>query len=436
MLLLLLACRASSALDSGASPSQDSGDPTTEDGGADSGDGGGMDGGTAGDSSGDGGGAADGGTDDSGGDGGTGSDGGDTGTPPGPCDRDARVIDQTSNLKADDLWCPQDTITLYGHVSLEAGHTLQIAAGTTISATWDGEEPGALVIDAGARIEAEGTADAPIVLQPLIGEKDTIELDGFELYGLAPGRRYPEGDPEDDSGVVRYLRVEAGGDEQAVRLDSVGRGTTFEYVAVVDASDDAFEIDGGTVSVSHLVVLLTHDDGIQWEDGFTGTIDHVYVELAHGAGVTTRNRDPDEDGGYTDEPRTNATLSNLTLLRAYSEGVYYDNAGLGTIHNLIIGDGGHCAFEIDDATLEHGGDTMVGVEAAIVGEADEVYCETDNGLTMESLVTGLLEEDPLLDGYMPMEGSPALDSTLADTDYATYLGAFEADDWTQPWAWK
>lgn len=351
------------------------------------------------------------------------------------CAREPQTIEQIGNLAADTLWCAADTVTLFGPVSVPAGFTLTIEAGTTIHATFSGVDPASLVIESGAWIYADGTPAAPIVLAPLGGDPDAGELNGIEIFGLSTGKRYPEGIADDSSGSVQYLRVEAGGPEQAVHLDSVGSGTQFSYVAVDGAADDAFEIDGGTVELHHLAVLDTEDDGVQYEDGYSGMIHHVWVKKANGSAITARNRDPDDGGDSNDEPRTQATVYNVTINNAYTQGAYYDNGGLGSLYNTVVESGGNCAFEVDDSTLENGGDVGVVLGSLILGEADLVFCNDDeSGITLEGNTTALIQGDPMLDGYMPLTGSPALDAANADARFADYLGAFATEDWAAGWA--
>ncbi|MCF7808854.1 MAG: hypothetical protein K9M49_10015, partial [Candidatus Marinimicrobia bacterium] len=76
----------------------------------------------------------------------------------------AFAIDHSGEITTDEIWYAADDHVLTGQTFVKAGATLTIEAGATIKANADdgaGLAP-ALVIEKGAKIMAEGRADAPI----------------------------------------------------------------------------------------------------------------------------------------------------------------------------------------------------------------------------------------------------------------------------------
>ena len=351
----------------------------------------------------------------------------DTAVPEG-CDRAPTQLDLVGEQDADAWFCAGDAITLYGPVTFVEGTTLTIEAGVTMLTTNTGDDPGTLIVR--GRIEAQGTPEAPIVLAAQDGELE--QLEGLKVYGDAPGATNPDGDPAHDSGTVTYFRIDGGGlVDAAFHFVNVGTGTTLSYLGSVSADDDGFEFDGGAVHADHLVSFDCGDDGFQLEDGFVGQVEHLLSTTCHGSGLTVRNRDPDDDYD-SDEPRTAATVVNASLISNYSEGIYFDEEGAGELANLLVAEHSNCGTRIDDGSYADG-QALIDVHHVLLWDTDEPWCESSDGHTLQPYVSGLVEEDPLLDDWMPGEGSPALDAKRADTSHQPYLGAFSDEDWTAGW---
>jgi hypothetical protein len=191
------------------------------------------------------------------------------------------------------------------------GATLTIDAGTTIVGRPD--SLGALVVQPGARLIAEGTPDRPIVFtsaappgqrtrgrlgrpaapraarRPTCADADGRPMRG-KVEGIASGGEYGGDDPDDSSGVLRHVRVEYSGtllgpnnEINGVTLAGVGRGTVFDHVQVRHTADDCFEFFGGTVDAHHLLCQDPGDDGFDWDLGYTGRLQFL---LMRGGGPT------------------------------------------------------------------------------------------------------------------------------------------------------
>jgi len=174
------------------------------------------------------------------------------------------------------------------------GATLTIQPGTTI--VGDTLAPEALLlIGRGARIMAEGTAEAPIVFtsQRPFGQRRPGDWGGISIVGNArtnlSGQAVVEApveyrepysggtDDDDNSGVLRYVRIEFAGygddsesEQNAVTLLAVGRGTRIEYVQVIGALNDGFKWFGGTVDGRYLVSYEVGDDHFDVSQGYRG----------------------------------------------------------------------------------------------------------------------------------------------------------------------
>lgn len=241
-------------------------------------------------------------------------------------------ITTTTTLTADKEW------TLKGYVYVKEGATLIIQPGTVIKS--DIAEKGALCIERGAKILAEGTAQKPIIFTSgkIAGERSPGDWGGIVILGKAKtnrsseptieggiGRPYGGNDDGDNSGVLRYVRIEYAGiaalpnsEINALTLGAVGSGTTIEYIQTVYANDDAFEFFGGTVSPKNLYAFATADDDYDFDFGYTGTVsnsiskrDPQFVDNGDaGNGVEC-----DNDGvGSLATPFTHPKLIGLVLI--------------------------------------------------------------------------------------------------------------------------
>jgi len=195
-------------------------------------------------------------------------------------------INTTTTLTSDKVW------TLKGYVYVTDGAKLIIQPGTTIIS--DISEKGALCIERGSQIFAEGTSSKPIVFtsgKP-IGERTPGDWGGIVILGRAKtnrssepiieggiGRPFGGTNDSDNSGVLKYVRIEYAGiaampnsEINALTLGGVGNGTIIENVQTIYANDDAFEFFGGTVNGKNLYAYATADDDFDFDFGYTGTI--------------------------------------------------------------------------------------------------------------------------------------------------------------------
>jgi hypothetical protein len=245
---------------------------------------------------------------------------------------DKPVVVVTGSITGTESWVNTNYYVLRGAVFVEDGATLNIAAGTRIIG--ESGSVGTLVVLQGGRLNAIGTAQAPILFtsdQP-IGQRGRGDWGGLIINGRAPvnlegGQGEGEGDtgvyggtnPNDNSGVLRYVRVEFSGIEfspdnelNGIAFQGVGRGTTVDHVQAHMSRDDAVEFFGGTVDMKHAVLSNAADDSLDWTFGWTGRAQFIAV---------TQRGDDADNGIEADNsefnnnalPRANPQLYNLTL---------------------------------------------------------------------------------------------------------------------------
>ena len=268
----------------------------------------------------------------------------------------------TTTLTSDKEW------TLKGYVYVKEGATLIIQPGTIIKS--DIAEKGALCIERGAKIIAEGTATNPIVFTSgkVAGEKSPGDWGGIVILGKAKtnrsseptieggiGRPFGGNDDGDNSGILKYVRIEYAGvaalpnsEINALTLGGVGSGTVIENVQTIYANDDAFEFFGGTVSPKNLYAFATADDDFDFDFGYTGTVtngiakrDPLFVDNGDaGNGVEC-----DNDGvGSLAQPFTHPKLigmilvgpNNATALANHNLGLRFRRATQFTVKNSVI----------------------------------------------------------------------------------------------------
>ncbi|BDW92064.1 MULTISPECIES: multidrug transporter [Flavobacteriaceae] len=275
---------------------------------------------------------------------------------------------------------PDIAYTVTGPVLMAEGTTLTIPAGMTIEVEPIGVNAYIAILQ-GAQINANGTSANPIVFTSNSADPGPGDWGGLVLLGKAPINSTPDGStdlatsevgalsyggntPGDDSGVLRYVRIEYSGgavdgnaELNGLSLYAVGNGTEIDYVQIYEASDDGFEFFGGTVEASHLIVVNSEDDSIDWTEGFTGALTDVYVQ--HGGTINDKafecdgfNTDFSNEGGYFSNP----TVTNVTVVGGPNnagEAIRLRAGTQGTFTNVVVTDFEE-AFDLDDSDTGQG----------------------------------------------------------------------------------
>jgi hypothetical protein len=293
----------------------------------------------------------------------------------------------TENLTLD----PTIDYTVTGPVLIADGATMTIPAGMTIRVQPVGVNA-YIAIQQGGRIIADGTSSEPIVFTSNASSPASGDWGGIVLCGRAPINSTPDGSedtatsevgglsyggniPTDNSGILEYVRIEyAGGaidgnaELNGLSVYGVGSATTIDYVQIFEGSDDGFEFFGGTVNASHLVVVNSEDDSIDWTEGFIGTLTDVYVQhgVSHDKAFECDgfNTDFSNEGGYFSKPN----ITNVTIVGANdaSEAIRLRAGTQGIFTNMVFNDFDE-AFDLDDA------DTGLGVLSGDLNVTDVTF---------------------------------------------------------------
>jgi hypothetical protein len=248
-----------------------------------------------------------------------------------------------------------NTYKVNGSLVMASGTTLTIPAGMTIQALSAGSDV-YVAISQGARIVANGTASNPIVFTSDAASPSAGDWGGLILLGKAPinsvsgtatstseiaGLPYGGNNPADDSGSLRYVRIEYSGgsadgqsENNGLSFYGVGNGTLVEYIQIYEGKDDGVEFFGGTVNVSYVSVINLQDDSIDWTEGYSGNISNVYIQPILNPTATFNSDKAFECDGYNDDFGNNSsplffsspTVTNVTIIGVGSTNLFQDGS--------------------------------------------------------------------------------------------------------------
>ena len=388
------------------------------------------------------------------------------------------------DITQDTTWNADTDYLLTCQTFVKAGATLTIEAGTTIKSAPDdgsGLAP-ALVIEQGAMIMAEGTADAPITFTSVLSDAELAatprgQWGGLIINGYAPisttgGTNFVEGlegipyggsDSEDSSGSLSYVRVWHGGrsigqdnEINGITLAGVGSGTNVSHCEVAWNLDDGFEMFGGTVNLTYCSVVNVGDDAFDTDEGYQGKGQFLYV-----------HRDADSDKAHEMDSKTNSDLdsqprshpqfSNVTIMGGGSNGNGEDGLRLregtgGDFRNYII-------FDVaDDAIRNDNNGSEVVTQDLTVGTypdylyispntlmwniENQLFDDFDDSATFAGTAVvanpGLVDNASLVDVTPLVSGAAYqdVDTVAADGFFTqtTFKGAFGSDNWLDGWS--
>ncbi len=391
----------------------------------------------------------------------------------------------------------EGTYTLKGYVYFEDGASLTIAPGTIIKS--DVTQKGAIIIERGAKILAEGTAAKPIVFTSgrAVGQRNPGDWGGIILLGKAPtnrtteptieggvGRKYGGTDANDNSGIMKYIRIEfagiaaePGSEINGLTCGGVGSGTKLEYIQVAYGNDDAYEFFGGTVNAKYLVAYATADDDFDYDLGFSGRLqfavalrDPLFVDAGDAGNGIECDNDPN---GTAATPSTRPVMSNFTLVGPNNA------SGTASNHNFAARFRRNTRFVLNNSVLigwQKGGlsiesngtyDDFVSASSSSEFKNNLIYAVastyriasdvTSAGASAAAVETKaaasgsvklIAATDAMLTtpfslsapSFLPATGSPALSGVsfagdLSNTFFTqvTYKGAFGATNWLAGW---
>lgn len=185
----------------------------------------------------------------------------------------------------------RNTYQLVGVVYVTNNAVLTIEPGTVIRG--DDKTCGTLVITNGSKIIAEGLETDPIIFTSnkenaerkpgdwggiiVLGKAPVNKLGGIATlpFNLEPMLNHYGGqDAEDNSGILKYVRIEYSGRKlssekelNGLSLAGVGRKTVISNIQISYSNDDSFECYGGDLNMNNLISYRTTDDDFDFTQG-------------------------------------------------------------------------------------------------------------------------------------------------------------------------
>lgn len=303
-------------------------------------------------------------------------------------------------LTEDTHWTADHIYIMDGKVVVGDEVTLTIDPGTIIKGE-DGLEAdaSALVVDQGGILLAEGTSSNPIIFTSVddnitvgqqwgtnlttannglwggvivlgkapisaSGDTETAQIEGIaatESYG-----QYGGTDPEDYSGIIKYISIRHGGvtigednEINGLTLGGVGSETVIENVEIVANQDDGIEWFGGTVNVTNAIVWSQGDDGFDTDQGWSGTLTNGLVVMGENSGTGLELDGPEGTTTFNSEAAFSMQhhMVDVTLIgypgNTSSRMADFRDGNLITLDNVLFsGFGRGVRFNGNDAITE------------------------------------------------------------------------------------
>ncbi len=264
------------------------------------------------------------------------------------------------------------TYLLSGIIVVPDGAKLIIPAGTVIRSQSNlnstPKNYACIVVERGGYIELNGTAKSPVIFTSAknIGERergdwggillagkanhnlanatfDNVQMEGFNNISFDAGlAKFGGNNPEDNSGVLKYVRIEFAGlafeankEINALTFGSVGSKTIVHHIQSSYSNDDSFEWFGGSVNCKYLVAFKGTDDDFDTDNGYSGINqfgigirDSAYYDQTYSlpSGSSTSEgfeSDNEATGTANVKPYTNAIFSNFTMIGPVPVGSKY-----------------------------------------------------------------------------------------------------------------
>ena len=376
-------------------------------------------------------------------------------------------VNKNLTLTKDQKWM-MDSV-----VSVDQGATLTIEPGTTVyfRTFSNADRLSLLSIMRGAKIIANGTRAEPIVFtsdRVLSGNAARGDWGGVLVHGAAPsnagstvlrdGFRYGGTSAGDNSGTLRFIRIEYSGKQafHSLHLFGVGSGTIVEYIQSYESYNNAFRVRGGRVSLKYIAGIQHGGYGIWADEGWQGNgqfwlfqtgIKATLIPVNYwnqARSVEFRN----DDSFFDKQPRTTFRVSNVTLIgNGYeTSGDFGTRRGLrirtgsqGFFYNTIVTEFPGDGVRVEDLPVETLGTTTIinhmhsyNNLANWEQEAKDVFFESGNYNLHESPVPGIT-----LENFAGITSSPYNPTAMGSWfTSAPYIGAVNpANDWTTGGLW-
>jgi hypothetical protein len=204
-------------------------------------------------------------------------------------------------------WTPDKIYVVQDFIRVKSNADLTIEAGTIVKL----EQDQGIIVEKGGKLFAQGTAEEPIIFTSvadsiqageIISPNLTADRKGLwtgifilgdapvSLFDDAPSAKYfslPDeelhqyggNNPNDNSGILSYVSIRHAGAElveeetpSGLNLGGVGEATQIDHIEVFACSDDAINMNGGSVNVQDILVSHFCDDGIDVDQGWSGSL--------------------------------------------------------------------------------------------------------------------------------------------------------------------
>ncbi|MEW6652659.1 MAG: T9SS type A sorting domain-containing protein [Bacteroidota bacterium] len=402
----------------------------------------------------------------------------------------------SGNITANTTLTSNKTYILKGIVRVMSGATLTIEPGTIIygeAASW-----GSLIIKPGAKIMATGTVDKPIVFTseftkpgstkaPNYGDwggiiilgNAPVNVPGGKALIEGPGDEYGGTIVDDNSGVLKYIRIEYPGiayslnnEINGITFGGVGNKTLVEHIQVSYSGDDSFEWFGGTVNAKYLIAYRGWDDDFDTDFGYNGKLQFLLSvrdpQIADQSSSNGFESDNDASGS-TNSPRTNPTYYNVTLIgpaavktssynSLFRRGMHLRRSSQNKIANaLIMGwpdgvliDGTNTVADMKSGTTAYIKNSIIAGSVSADFKSTDATFQTEmpawftanGGKTFATNAeVGLIDPFNLAKpNPMPKSNSPVFTGAATppsdgffDTS-AKFIGAFGSTNWADRWS--
>ncbi|MGE0552858.1 MAG: hypothetical protein AB7R55_05465 [Gemmatimonadales bacterium] len=350
-------------------------------------------------------------------------------------DRALQVV--TADISANTTWTNANRYRLQGFIHVANGATLTIEKGTTIEGDF-ATVGSSLFVLRGAKIDAQGTADEPIVFtssQPvgsrqagdwggliiigngIVNRSPPVILEGSGTGANNPALDYAGGtDNTDNSGILKYVRIEFAGFATApdaelntLTLAAVGSGTQIDFVQSLNGLDDSFEFFGGAVDAKHLVSYNSGDDHFDISEGYVGRLQHLIayqnvqvVPRPQAGNISSDPQGIENDGcagsnctnGQASQPFNVPVVANFTLVGPPAS-VTSSSGGIGMMLrrgtggfyvNGVVARWSRAAISLrDQETLNRNAGGLLELKNLLLGE-NAVTFQPQTGTTVQGTV--------------------------------------------------
>jgi hypothetical protein len=389
----------------------------------------------------------------------------------------------TSNLTLD----ASKKYLLRGKVYVQAPNTITIPAGTLIMG--EKSTDGTLIINRGAKIMAEGTADKPIIMtsQAPKGFRNRGDWGGVVICGNAytngntsstiegitgtagsenglygPGSGAAQ--DNQNSGVMKYCRIEFAGIDlsqdnelNSLTMGSVGSGTQIHHIMISYANDDAYEWFGGSNNHSYLIAYNTLDDDFDSDRGYNGKVQYGLIVRKNDVAdiSTSRAFEASSNNNAEVERHSAPKFANITLMgpRLFSNNIdplygaaveINSNSSMEVHNSIITGFPIGTRFNTSGANAKVKGNIFVENNTLVTasgGSTVPASFETDNIIgskdNLFAAAPNFANPNPLLSSNSPYkEGAPNL--SAMGFEVQPFYGAFGTSahagwDWGKSW---